>query len=98
VTEAVGMQEWGNIDFVLDHGLGFFRPTPERIIQALEELRDPQLYADTVARLKGAVPRNGSTQIARILLEMVEDSQMTLPPDRKRRKVFSLRRRKKVEY
>jgi UDP-N-acetylglucosamine:LPS N-acetylglucosamine transferase len=71
VTEAVGRQEWGNIDFILNHGLGFFRPTPERIIEAIAQLTNPQRYADTVARLEGAVPRDGAAQIVGVLLQQV---------------------------
>ena len=71
VTEAVGMQEQGNIDFVLNNDLGLFCPTNERIVAAVRELQDPQRYADTVRRLEGAVPRNGSAQIARTIMEQL---------------------------
>lgn len=81
VTEAVGMQERGNIDFVLNHELGAFCPTPDRIVPAIADLMDPAVYAGTVARLADAVPRDGAAQIAQVLLE-----QMKLaPPVRKRR-------------
>ena len=69
VTEAVGAQEQGNIDFVLNHELGFFCPTTERIVDAISELSNPECYATTVAHMAGAVPRNGAEQIARILLD-----------------------------
>jgi 1,2-diacylglycerol 3-beta-galactosyltransferase len=81
VTEAVGMQERGNIDFVLNHELGAFCPTPDRIVPAVAELMDPQAYASTAARLAGAVPRDGSEQIARVLMEQLHLS----PPARRRR-------------
>ncbi len=81
VTEAVGMQERGNIDFVLNHELGAFCPTPDRIIPAIDELTDPQTYAATVARLANAVPRDGATQIAQLLLEQLQ----LAPPTRQRR-------------
>ncbi len=76
VTEAVGMQERGNIDFVLNHELGLFCPTIERIIDAVDALTEPQFYAATVERLTNAVPRNGATQIASIVVEQLE--QMTV--------------------
>ncbi|HEX9440499.1 MAG TPA: glycosyltransferase, partial [Roseiflexaceae bacterium] len=57
VTEAVGMQERGNIDFVLNHELGAYCPTSDRIVPAIAELMNPQAYASTVAHLAGAVPR-----------------------------------------
>jgi UDP-N-acetylglucosamine:LPS N-acetylglucosamine transferase len=81
VTEAVGMQERGNIDFVLNHELGFFCPTLDRIVPAITDLMDPATYAATVARLAHAVPRQGATQIGQILLEQLQ----LAPPQRKRR-------------
>jgi UDP-N-acetylglucosamine:LPS N-acetylglucosamine transferase len=81
VTQAVGMQERGNIDFVLNHELGAFCPTADRIVPALGELMVPETYAATVARLQNAVPRDGAMQIARILLEQVRMA----PPMRTRR-------------
>jgi UDP-N-acetylglucosamine:LPS N-acetylglucosamine transferase len=72
VTHAVGMQEHGNIDFVLNHELGTFCPTMDRVIPAIAELTDSEIYAATAARLANAVPRDGSAQIARILLEQLQ--------------------------
>ncbi|MFV9504274.1 MAG: MGDG synthase family glycosyltransferase [Oscillochloridaceae bacterium umkhey_bin13] len=71
VTEAVGMQEQGNIDFVLNYELGSFCPTNERIVGAVHELREPQRHAATVQRLEGAVTRDGSAQIARVIGEQL---------------------------
>ncbi|MCU0490699.1 MAG: glycosyltransferase [Chloroflexaceae bacterium] len=71
VTEAVGMQERGNIDFVLGRGLGAFCPSPQQIVAAINELSQPERYAATVARLENAVPRDGSFQIANHVLEQV---------------------------
>ncbi len=81
VTEAVGMQERGNIDFVLNHELGAFCPTPDRIVPAIDELIDPGVYAGTVARLADAVPRDGASQIAQIVLDQLQ----LAPPLRRRR-------------
>jgi UDP-N-acetylglucosamine:LPS N-acetylglucosamine transferase len=72
VTQAVGMQERGNIDFVLNHELGAFCPTVDRIVPAIGELMDPATYAATAARLADAVPRDGATQIAQILLDQMQ--------------------------
>jgi UDP-N-acetylglucosamine:LPS N-acetylglucosamine transferase len=82
VTQAVGMQERGNIDFVLNYELGAFCPTVERIVPAIGELMDPATYAATAARLAGAVPRDGATQIAQMLLD-----QMLEGPPRIRRRL-----------
>jgi hypothetical protein len=83
VTEAVGMQEQGNIDFVLNHELGAFCPTIDRIAPAIDELMQPETYAATVARLRDAVPSDGAVQIARILLEQLHMA----PPVRRRRRL-----------
>jgi hypothetical protein len=81
VTQAVGMQERGNIDFVLNYELGAFCPTVERIVPAIGELMDPATYAATAARLAGAVPRDGATQIAQILVDQMQEG----PPRIRRR-------------
>ncbi len=78
VTEAVGIQEHGNIDFVLNYELGFFCPTNERIVAAISSLEDPALYAATVERLKHAVPRDGAMQIARVIHQQLSLQPKTL--------------------
>lgn len=78
VTEAVGMQERGNIDFVLNRDIGRFCPTADRIIDAVTELSNPQVYAATQSRLADAVPRNGSAQIAQILLDQLAIAKQQL--------------------
>jgi UDP-N-acetylglucosamine:LPS N-acetylglucosamine transferase len=81
VTEAVGMQERGNIDFVLNHELGAFCPTIDRIIPAVAELMEPDSYAATTARLLHAVPNDGAMQIAQLLIEQAQ----LAPPHLRRR-------------
>jgi 1,2-diacylglycerol 3-beta-galactosyltransferase len=81
VTEAIGMQERGNIDFVLNHELGMFCPTVDRIVPAVAELMNPETYTATAGRLVNAVPRNGAIEIAQMLLERLEHT----PPIRQRR-------------
>jgi UDP-N-acetylglucosamine:LPS N-acetylglucosamine transferase len=72
ITEAVGPQEEGNIDFVVNRKLGFFCPTNEQIIQAINALSDERCYTETVARLENAVPSDGGEQIAAILLKLLQ--------------------------
>lgn len=94
VTEAVGMQERGNIDFVLNYELGLFCPTNERIITAVRELEEPRRYADTVRRLAGAVPRDGAMQIAQILFEQLAlVTERAAPPEIRRPRQLPLRLR-----
>jgi UDP-N-acetylglucosamine:LPS N-acetylglucosamine transferase len=68
VTEAVGLQEEGNIDFVVRNGTGLYCPTIGQVVEAITTLQDEQFYADTVACLDGAVIRDGAYQVARLLL------------------------------
>jgi UDP-N-acetylglucosamine:LPS N-acetylglucosamine transferase len=85
VTEAVGMQERGNIDFVVNRDLGYFCPTTERVVNAIRELDDPQRYQATIARIQG-VPGDGALQIAAVLLEQLQ--QTPLPPGTPRRRLL----------
>lgn len=71
ITEAIGMQEHGNIDFVQNHQLGFFCPTFDHIFAAINTLIDRTVYEKTVTRLRDAVPRDGAAQIADIVLRVV---------------------------
>ncbi len=87
VTEAVGMQERGNIDFVLNHELGTFCPSLERIVAAVDELTDQRRYADIVSHLSDAVPCDGSTQIAHIILEQLAGIEEQPPVQRPRRRL-----------
>lgn len=68
VTEAVGLQEQGNIDFVVNNRLGYFCPTIEKIVESLGVLIEPDAYAETVARLNDSIPRDGGIQIAKAVL------------------------------
>jgi 1,2-diacylglycerol 3-beta-galactosyltransferase len=91
LTEAVGMQEQGNIDFVLNYELGMFCPTTERIVSAVSDLEHPERYAATLERLVNLVPRDGSTEIAHMVID-----QMSLVREpgtlRRRLRIGGLRR------
>jgi UDP-N-acetylglucosamine:LPS N-acetylglucosamine transferase len=91
VTEAVGTQEQGNIDFVLNYELGAFCPTNERVIGAVRDLEDSARYAATVERLAGAVPRDGSAQIARLVMGQISQVAAA-PPARRRTQLLPLSR------
>jgi UDP-N-acetylglucosamine:LPS N-acetylglucosamine transferase len=90
VTEAVGMQERGNIDFVLNHELGYYCPTSERIINAIGELSDPHVLAATIARVGDSVTREGAYQIARIALDQMALIDVNATPRPQRRNFISL--------
>jgi UDP-N-acetylglucosamine:LPS N-acetylglucosamine transferase len=95
VTEAVGMQEQGNIDFVLNYELGVFCPTTERIVAAVSDLESPQRYAATVERLATSVPRDGSAEIARLVIEQISLVRDSVPTGAQRA-VPLLRRRPRL--
>lgn len=71
VTEAVGMQERGNIDFVLNHELGYYGPTSERIVSVIGELNDTQRHAAMMARIQHSVEREGAYQLAQLTLDQL---------------------------
>ena len=71
VTEAVGMQERGNIDFVLNHELGYYGPTSERIVSVIGELNDTQRHAAMMARIQHSVEREGAYQLAQLTLDQM---------------------------
>jgi hypothetical protein len=72
ITEAVGMQEQGNIAFVVDRGLGAYSKHIPEIVAAVTDLRNPDIHSATVARLANAVPRDGAKRIADIILAQLE--------------------------
>jgi UDP-N-acetylglucosamine:LPS N-acetylglucosamine transferase len=72
ITEAVGMQERGNIDFVVDRGLGAYAPQVDGIVAAVGELMVQGVHDATVARLGDAVPRDGAKRIAELIVAQLE--------------------------
>ena len=78
ITEAVGMQEQGNIAFVVDRGLGAYSKRIPEIVAAVTALRDPAVHTATITRLDDAVPRDGAKRIADIILaQLVLDPPIT---------------------
>jgi len=67
ITEAVGIQETGNIDYVLKNNLGYYCPTPAQACKAINEIGlktfDDTVYSST------AIAANGSGNIAGTILE-----------------------------
>jgi 1,2-diacylglycerol 3-beta-galactosyltransferase len=83
ITEAVGMQERGNITFVIDRGLGAHSRHVRDIVQSVGDLMTPERHAATVERLNGAVPRDGAHRIAQIIIEQLGMAP-PIPPRRAR--------------
>ena len=82
ITEAVGMQEHGNIDFVVNRGLGAYAPKVEQILRAVEELMDPAVHAATIARLGDSVPRDGAHRIAELIINQLHATTPTADTER----------------
>ena len=67
ITEAVGIQETGNIDYVRKNRLGYYCPTPAQACKAINEI-GAKPYDSTV--YSGAADAaNGSWQIADTIME-----------------------------
>lgn len=82
ITEAVGVQESGNITFVLERGLGAYSRHIREIVQSVGDLMDAGRHAATVERLQGAVPRDGAHRIADIIIEQLHMAPPTLQRSR----------------
>ena len=77
ITEAVGVQERGNITFVVERGLGAQSRHIRDIVQSVGDLMDTERHATTVERLQDAVPRDGAHRSANIIIEQLH---MIPPP------------------
>lgn len=78
ITEAVGVQETGNITFVIERGLGAHSRNIRDIVQSVGALMDPAQHAATVERLQGAVPRDGAHRIADIIMAQLQMAPPTV--------------------
>ncbi|MBM4412290.1 MAG: glycosyltransferase [Chloroflexi bacterium] len=92
ITEAVGLQERGNITFVLDRGLGAHSRHIRDIVQSVGDLMDPEHHAATVARLQDAVPRDGAQRIANIIIEQLHTTPPTMSRQRRSTTLMDLPR------
>lgn len=76
ITEAVGIQETGNIDFVVNNRLGYFCPEPRqgcRIINGLAAGGDFVFAADKIP------PNHGSARIADMVFQQLQASSVPEP-------------------
>jgi len=76
ITEAVGIQETGNIDYITKKRLGYYCPTPKVACYKINEIarkacdNDPVYYNDTVVT-------NGSMRIADIIHYQLGETRST---------------------
>jgi UDP-N-acetylglucosamine:LPS N-acetylglucosamine transferase len=74
ITQAVGLQEQGNIEFVAKHDLGFYCPSTHDVAYTIRKLSQPHFYRSVVAELQRAKAElgNGSAEIASLLMRRVD--------------------------
>lgn len=70
ITEAVGIQETGNIDYVRHNQLGYYCPVPDLACRTINEIAARGRDGDEFANHKNAIT-NGSEHIAKIILRQV---------------------------
>lgn len=92
ITEAVGLQEQGNITFVLERGLGAHSRQIHEIVASVGDLMDPINHAATVTRLQDAVPRDGAHRIADIIIDQLHREPPALVPRRRMAQLTELPR------
>lgn len=69
VTEAVGIQESGNIDFINKNQLGYHCPTPIEACTIINQIANSASYGNLI--YNDTIPINGSQNIADIILDTI---------------------------
>ncbi|GMA99842.1 glycosyltransferase [Pelosinus sp. IPA-1] len=69
VTEAIGIQETGNIEFVNRNQLGYHCPTPSEACTIINEMAIFASYSNVMTN--NTIPINGSQNIAQIILDTI---------------------------
>jgi UDP-N-acetylglucosamine:LPS N-acetylglucosamine transferase len=77
VTEAVGIQETGNIDFITKNQLGYHCPTPKEACKRINEIADSASYGNLTYKDVSAI--NGSQNIADIILDTMNATSAANP-------------------
>jgi len=73
VTGALGVQETGNIDYVVNNRLGYYCPDAASLRKAVHEISERSALAD-IPQSKTEVKIEGSAQIAAALLEHIAEN------------------------
>lgn len=69
VTEAVGIQETGNIDFINKNLLGYHCPTPSEACKRINQIANSASNGNLT--YNNTIPIHGSSTIAGIILETI---------------------------
>ena len=74
ITEAVGIQETGNIDYTIKRRLGFYCPAPKAACKIINEIATKAHDSDRVYNHEEIIT-NGSMRIADIILDQLADTE-----------------------
>lgn len=76
LTQRFYGQEQGNVDFVVNKGLGWFLPHPRDMAAKIQELLErPQTFEEIRQRIRDRKLMNGSAQIADMILSLPSPSE-----------------------
>ncbi|NJP05230.1 MAG: galactosyldiacylglycerol synthase [Chloroflexaceae bacterium] len=75
MTEAVGMQEEGNINWVLDHEYGMFCPSLGHVLQAVVQLQKRSGAPRTTDNGPRILMQQGTYRIAAVILQQLADTK-----------------------
>lgn len=81
ITEAVGIQETGNIDYIENNRLGYYCPTPKKACKTINEVASRGIY--TSAGNNKTVITTGSRRIADIIMQQINTetaARGSMPP------------------
>jgi UDP-N-acetylglucosamine:LPS N-acetylglucosamine transferase len=80
VTEAVGIQETGNIDFINKNQLGYHCPTPIEACIKINQIANCASYG--ILAGNETIPTNGSQNIADIILDTIKATASVKSPEK----------------
>lgn len=87
ITEAVGIQETGNIDYTVNKGLGYYCPAPTIACEIINTLATQPAVTDK-AKPPTSIPTNGSLRIANLLLAQLAQKKDIQDLPKKRATIF----------
>ncbi len=76
LTQRLYGQEQGNVDFVVNNGLGWFISKPRAMMEKIEEILDkPEIFQRTIANIKKARIQNGTEAIVEHLMNQPREPE-----------------------
>jgi len=77
ITQAVGIQETGNIEYITKKQLGYYCPDPQMACQQINDLARTKSFADHSVHQHDTIITNGSLRIADLLCEQLQEQLST---------------------